>query len=235
MFTRLFRYDKTRPEDELYTMLRKEFDHIYANMGKGTSVSYGSGGGGEQVITTNKPNTYNIHISSLVQHYHTSDSSTSVPQKGGYWTYITKEVVSTIDEIKTPVFFRDILGVKVSATMTLGNNDKYIFAGKMGLATSVPSGTSAVWENAIIKHAITYANYNEGGSVIPWTFMYKMEFCNIVENVETVVFTRIYTLPVADIGTDLQKAIERLYDNSDPAQPMYNLFTMLELIINVEI
>jgi hypothetical protein len=215
-------------------MLRKEFDHIYANMGKGKSTSTSTGGGGE-TTTVISANTYNIHLSSLVQHYHTSESSTSIAQKGGYWTYITKEIVSTIDEVKTPVFFRDILGVKVSATLTLGNNDKYVFAGKMELATSVPSGTSAIWENAVIKHAITYANYNQWNTVIPWTFMYKMEFCNVVDSTETVVFTRIYTLPVTTIGTELQRAIKRLYDNSDPAQPYYDVFTMLELIINVEI
>lgn len=234
MFTRLLRWDKDRPEDDIYTMARKEFDHIYDILSDTDKAVKIKGKVPQDVISQATSNTYNIHLSTLVQHYYDGESSPLDAKDSGYWTYLTKEMVSTIDEIKTPIFFRDILGVKVSATTTLGNNDKYMFAGVMDLVSQIPTTQIINWNNGVIRHAITYQNKTIWNTSTPWHFMYKMEFCNISNNSETVVFTRLYKLSV-DLPQEHIKAIQRLYDESDPPQPYYNLITMLELIINVKI
>jgi len=222
--------------DEIYRHIRKSQKKDEAsttNVFSTPQDSGGSGGGGG----VPQVNTYNIHLSNIIQHYHTSGSSAFTAQKGGYWTYLTKEFVSTIDEIKTPIFFRDILGVKVSATTTLGggNSDRYMFAGVMELVHHMPGIHPINWDNGTIRHAVTYQNYNAWGAMTPnWHFMYKMEYCNIMDGQAVPVFERLYKLPV-DLPEMHRKAIGRLYDDSDPAQPLYNLITLLELIINVKI
>lgn len=184
--------------------------------------------------TITNANNYDIHISSFHQYYVDAESQTEgAGVHTGYWNYLINSFLDQNIPIMTPVTFKEVNKVKLSATITVGTEPVKICE-FMKLKSNIPL-SPIIYANSVIYHSIAIAKDTVWNNEVPdWHFLYKMEFKNIynASNLEETAVVRVYDIPIV-LNNDIIKAIRRFYTEGDPSYPYYNPIIILELVINV--